>query len=216
MVKTEIEPLSRREMNALLEASKEDPYYHMLFTVLKATGRRIGELYGVQRIVDDKINEWTDERGKKHFRTVKKRTEEWVGGVTVGDIEFENNVMSVTILKKKSRRKSECIVPPDAMALLKKYIEDEELKPEDHVFRRQSYRNIGRKIKYFAKKAKIKKNVTVHNCRHYTITELVRKGWGYDKIRKISGHAHLSTIVQYDHAIAQDIKDEAMKDLEGI
>ena len=65
-------------------------------------------------------------------------------------------------------------------------------------------------VKTFAKKAGIKHNVSFHNFRHYLITELVRKGWSYDKIAKLTGHSSVGTLSTYDHAVATDIKEDAL------
>jgi len=48
MVKTKPIPCSKEEMNALIEASSDDEFYHMLFVTAKLTGRRLGEYYNTK------------------------------------------------------------------------------------------------------------------------------------------------------------------------
>lgn len=48
MPKTFPVPCTKKEMNALIEASIDNEFYNLLFTVAKTTGRRLGEYYNVQ------------------------------------------------------------------------------------------------------------------------------------------------------------------------
>jgi hypothetical protein len=51
MPKSEIIPLTKEEMDKLMDVSIENDFYYMFFLVAKTTGRRIGELYGNQKKV---------------------------------------------------------------------------------------------------------------------------------------------------------------------
>lgn len=46
--KMEVVPLTRQEMNKLIDASIENDFYYLIFVVAKKTGRRLGEYYDVQ------------------------------------------------------------------------------------------------------------------------------------------------------------------------
>ncbi len=179
MVKTHPIPLTKEEMDRLLEASMEDEFFYMLFTVAKTTGRRLGEYYDTQ----------------------------------VKDIDFDKGIMMTKVLKRKQIVKKEAILLPTASILVKRYVQRKGLKLEDYVFRKVGYRQIQNRVKSYAKKAGITHNVSFHNFRHYFITELVRKGWSYDKIRKLTGHSSLGTLVHYDSAVATDVREDAIRDV---
>jgi hypothetical protein len=42
---------------------------------------------------------------------------------------------------------------------------------------------------------------------------LVRQGWSYDKIAKLTGHSSVGTLAAYDHSVASDIKEDALEAL---
>jgi len=130
--------------------------------------------------------------------------------IKVMDINFENNILITKVLKRKQKVEKEAVLSPEVSRLLKSFVLRNKLKLDDYLFRKVSYRQIQNKIKVFAKKAGIQHNVSFHNFRHYFITELVRKGWSYDKIAKLTGHSSVGTLVHYDHAVASDIKEDAL------
>ena len=224
MVKTNIVPLTKEEMDKLIDASIEDQFFHMLFTVAKTTGRRLGEYYGSQKkkeiaryIVDYKPG--YDSEGNQISigitRVKYKKLPEWEGGVKVKDINFEKGIMKVWILKKRKLVQDESVLTPEASRLLRSYIIGNKLQPEDYVFRKLGYRQIQNKVKYYAKKAKINHNVSMHNFRHYLISELIRMGWSHSKISKITGQSP-NVIPIYDHVLPSEIKEDALRDLKEI
>lgn len=179
MVKTHPTPMSKEDMDKLIEASIEDDFAYTLFMTAKSTGRRISEYYGVK----------------------------------VRDIDFDKGIMITLVLKRKKRVEKEAILTPEVSRLLKIYIRKNNLKLEDYVFRKYSIRHIQNLVDKYAKEAGIPYRVMFHNFRHYFITELVRKGWHYSKISKLTGHSSVGTLATYDHAVASDIKDEALEAL---
>jgi len=48
MTKTFPVPCTKEEMNKILEAAIDNPFYYVLFSVARKTGRRLGEYYDVQ------------------------------------------------------------------------------------------------------------------------------------------------------------------------
>ena len=136
--------------------------------------------------------------------------------VQVKDIDFETSVMNTIVLKRRKYVKKEAILLPEVKQLIQAYIRKNSLKLDDYLFRKVGYRQIQNKIKTYAKKANIDHNVSFHNFRHYFITELVRKGWPYEKIRKLTGHSSLGTLVNYDSSVASDIKEDALKDVSNL
>lgn len=129
--------------------------------------------------------------------------------VKVKDIDFDRRVMVTKVLKRRKAVDREAILSDELTWMLRNYIRDEKLKLEDYVFRKTGYRQIQNKVKTYAKKAEIPHNVSFHNFRHYFVTELLRKGWSYDKISKLTGHSSVGTLAVYDHIVASDIADEA-------
>jgi integrase/recombinase XerD len=134
----------------------------------------------------------------------------------VKDIDFENKRMITLVLKRKKRVEKEAILNDEATRLLKRWVINQKLKLDDYLFKKFSYRHIQNLPKKYAKKAGINKNVSFHNFRHYFITELVRKGWTYDKIMKLTGHSSLSTLTIYDSSTSRDIEKEARTSIQNI
>jgi integrase/recombinase XerD len=146
--------------------------------------------------------------------TGRRLGEYW--NVKVSDINFETNIMMTIVLKRRAAVQKEAILTPDIARLLKQYISRNGLKDNDYLFRKVGYRQIQYAISNYSKKAGVPHKVSFHNFRHYFITELVRKGWHYDKIIKLTGHSTPGTLTHYDHAVASDIKAEALEALEDI
>ena len=185
MVKGKTILCSKEEMDKIIEASIEDDFYYMFFNVLKTTGRRLGELWGIQsmqeigrKIIGKKVE--YDEQGKEialsKTRAVLKRIPKtYRFGVQVKDIDFNKNTMKVWVLKRREYVQDESVLIPEVARLVKHYILKNQLKEDDFLFRRYDYRTLQNGIKRFAEKAGIKHNVTIHNFRHYLVTELIRK-----------------------------------------
>jgi len=226
MVKTDIIPCSKEEIDKILEASIDNDFYYMLFSVAKTTGRRIGELYGNQKkkeigrkIIGKKIE--YDENGKEialsKTRAIYKRIpDEYEGGVQVKDIDFDKGIMKVWVLKRRKLIQDETILIPETLKTIRYYIVKNKLNSEDYLFRKVTYRGIQDAIGRYSKKAGIKHKVSMHNFRHHFVTELKRKGWTNDKISKLTGHKTPSVLSIYDHIVASDIKEDAIKDLKDI
>ena len=67
MVKTHPIACTKDEMNALIDASIDNEFYYMLFTVAKTTGRRLGEYYNV------KVGDADLEKGVMMTQVLKRR-----------------------------------------------------------------------------------------------------------------------------------------------
>lgn len=227
MPKTQPIPCSKEEIDAILEIAKEENEFdYMLYMTLKTTGRRVGELYGVEymdEIGRKKVGERTVYiKGKRMVidKTIPKlkKTGEWVYGVQVKDIDFEKATMKTWVLKRRQYIQDETILMPETLELIRKYINRNRMNLDDYVFRAKGRKMsmIQKKIKYYAKKAGIGHNVSIHNFRHYFVTELKRKGWSNDMIAKLTGHKTITALSVYDHIVADDIRDKAMEDLKDI
>lgn len=148
-------------------------------------------------------------------KTTGRRHSEYYD-VKVKDIDFDKGIMITQVLKRKKRVEKEAVLTPEVCRLLKQYIVKNKLKLDDYVFRKYSKRHNQNLVDKYAKKAGIPYRVMFHNFRHYFITELVRQGWAYNQIAKLTGHSSVGTLVHYDHAVASDIKDEALEALKNM
>lgn len=222
--------LSKEQVNLILdEARATNDFDYMLFMTLKTTGRRIGEIYGideVEKIGRKKVgNKKFFHNGKwyKIDKTVPiyKKTGKFLFGVKLKDIDFEQGLIKVWVLKRRKYIQDETIVPPDTLNLIKNYVRRNRLQLEDYVFRKdkRGLRNINNVLKNYARKVGIqieienqgvKQRLSVHCFRHYFITQLKRQGWTNERIAKLTGHKVISTLSIYDHVVAKDIKEEAL------
>jgi len=227
MTKTQIVPLSKEEMDRLMfEIEKSDDFDYMLFLTLKTTGRRIGELYGVEqkkftgRKTIGHRTIYIDGKAMTIDRTIPqyKKLNNWLYGVKVKDVDLDRGIMKVWVLKRRQLVQDETILTPEVARIIRSYINRHRLKLEDHLFRRKGrgMRAIQKVIKRYAKKAKIDHPVTIHNFRHYFITELKRKGWTNDMIVKLTGHKTTKTLSIYDHIVAYDIREKALEDIKEL
>lgn len=225
MPKTQIVPCSKEEIDKIINASIDNDYFYMLFNVAKTTGRRLGEFYGVQkktetgRKIIGKKTEY-DMEGKEIALSktipIYRKTNEWDYGVKVKDVDLDKGIMKVWVLKRRQFIQDETILTPEIVKIIAHYIIKTKKLPEDYLFRDYSYRGIQQGIKSYAKKAGITHKVSFHNFRHYFVTELKRKGWGNDMIAKLTGHKTPSVLSLYDHIVATDIKEKALRDIRDI
>lgn len=171
----------------------------------------------------EEINSLIDASAENEFyytlfsvaKTTGRRLGEYYA-LKVNDIDFEKKVMMTNVLKRRALVKKEALLREDIAALLKRFIIRSKLKDEDFVFREVGYRQIQNAVAKYAEKAGIKHKVSFHNFRHYFITELVKQGWHYDRIAKLTGHSTPSTIISYDHALATDLREEADVAIKGM
>jgi len=219
MPKTEVIPCTKEEIDRILDASMGNDFFYMLFMVAKTTGRRLGELYGNQEKIIVREERYKDRLGNIKVKEIKKGTGKYSGGVQVKDIILRDNgtkIMMTQVLKKRRRAEKEAVLTDEVYRLIKTYISKHRLSLDDYLFRKVGYRQIQNKIIHYSKKAKIQHKVVFHNFRHYLITELIRKGWSYDKIAKVTGHTTIGVISVYDHVVASDIRDDILNDLKDI
>jgi len=215
------EPLTPEEMDSLITASAGSNFYYMLFNVAKTTGRRIGELYGVEKkeVVGEKESGKKTKKGEPVMMKVYKYTGDYRFGVKVKDIVQEPDgtaTMKVWVLKRRTYAQDETILQKPVADLVFKYIRRHNLKLDDYVFRGKSYRSIQQAVTSFGKKAGINKNVMFHTFRHFFITHFLKKGWSYNQVAKLTGHKAVGSLASYDHMVPRDLRDKALEDLKGI
>jgi len=218
------ELLTKEEMDRLFWVVSSDLYFKSLYTLLKNTGRRIGEVYGTYR--DKKLT----------------------GGIRVKDIDFENKTLKTFILKTKKRKlELECIncnsknnnkskfckecgtklpavdksklyydtmdekvitLKDEVIFALKQYIKENKLGQNNFLFREKSLIYLKKQIKVHVKKAEIKKNFSLHGFRHYFVTQMKRAGMSNEKIALWTGHVRPETLNIYNRMVPKDIEDE--------
>jgi len=172
-------PLTRAEIDSILQhARATDAFDYMFLRVLRKCGRRLGELYGLYI----------------------KREHKWKYGVIVQDFDFNTNSFETFILKRRSYRRKLAFLDPGTMLLIQRHIKKYKLGPEDHIFRRKSYRALQRLPAKYAKMAGIKKCVMCHSFRHFFITYCKSRGMPYEDIQKLTGHSSLASLSTYDHS----------------
>lgn len=187
MVKTAPIPCTKEEMDSLIEASKKNYFYYLLFRIAKSTGRRLGEYYNVR--VDNFKFEPGDQEG----------------------------ILTIPVLKLRgSKRQLSAYINQELSLELYHYIKSEKLSRENYIFRKVTYRQIQEAVSRYAKRAGITHKVSFHNFRHFFVTHLVKKGLNYEQISKMTGHAKPSTLVCYDSSVASDVKDKALEALKDI
>jgi len=209
MTKGQVVPCTKEEVDAILEAASDNDFYYMLFKVAFKTGRRLGEYYGIPEKKVIGTEEYQDKFGNRKIREIKKKTKNLVGGVQVKDIDFEKQVMMTRVLKRRKYVAKEAILDDELVGLIRRYVAKEHLKLDDYLFRKVTYNGIQKAIARYAAKAGIEHVVSFHSARHHVITSLIKQGWSYDQVSKITGHSSVGTIAVYDHAVASDIADKA-------
>jgi len=136
--------------------------------------------------------------------------------VQVKDIDFERKVMMTKVLKRRKKVLKEALLDDELIGLLKRYIKSNNLIPDTFIFRKVAYRTIQYAISSYSKKAGIPHKVSFHNFRHYFITELSKLGYSHSDIAKLTGHSTIGVISNYDHTVASDIRDRAIRDIKNI
>ena len=220
------ELLTEEEVNKLLVATSDKIFYYTLFRLARVTGRRLGEFYGVEDkiLIGEKVLDKTKkvyaESGKQIEVHIKRKIYKKLGtfkyGLQVKDFLFQKDgtgIMKTWVLKRGNYQQDESILPVEVCLLVKRFIREYKLKLDDHMFRKVTYRAIQNAPGRFAKKAGLTKNVSFHSFRHFTITQLLKKDWSYNKIQKVTGHRSIQSIQAYDHVISRDLKEDLLRDL---
>jgi len=221
MTKQAPELLTPEEMERLIAVSSKKEFYFMLFNVARVTGRRLGELYGVERkeVIGEKESGRRTKDGKPIMMKVYKNTNNYEYGVKVKDIikeEDKSSTMKVWVLKRRNYIQDETTLPEHVSDIVWRYINKHKLKTDDYLFRAKSYRQIQSAISKFGIKAGIKKRVMFHSFRHYMITYFLKKGWNYNEIAKLTGHKSINSLSSYDHVVSRDLRERTIKDLEDM
>ena len=191
MPKRAPDPITEEELNKILDAAIISDRDYLILRLLARTGIRIGELYGVY----------------------KREHGGWIYGIQKKDIDFRNKRLWVYSLKQRKYERREVLVDDATNVLLRRHTE--KMKPEDHVFRNISYRQIQRLPKKYAQLAEVDKNVSCHSLRHFFITHSWRKGIDIARLQYLAGHADLKTTMIYTHVTTEDVEKKYREIYEG-
>ena len=119
----------------------------------------------------------------------------------IADIDFDR--LNIHIRQTKYNKDRYVPLSPLMAQGLKKYMEA--YVPKVYLFNGKSIgsklspRGVQWAMKQTLKRTGIKKQVTVHSLRHSYATHLLELGMDVDTLRKLLGHAHLSTTLIYLH-----------------
>jgi len=82
MVKTEVIPCTKEEMDKLVEAAIDDDFFYMLFKVARKTGRRLGEYWDVQ------VKDIDFEKKLMYTKVLKRRKKVYKDAVLDDDLVY--------------------------------------------------------------------------------------------------------------------------------
>lgn len=117
------------------------------------------------------------------------------------DIDFDRKVIHI----RKTKYNKDRYVPLSELMVRGLHRYREACSPKNYVFNGKSIgsklspRGVQWAMKEAVKNAGITKEVTVHSLRHSYATHLLEYGLDIDTVRKLLGHAHLTTTMVYLH-----------------
>ncbi|MGC9213367.1 MAG: tyrosine-type recombinase/integrase, partial [Athalassotoga sp.] len=128
-------------------------------------------------------------------------------GLTAGDVLEDNGITFILIRHTKGKKDRRIpIVDKGLVKLLKGYVRGIPL--EDPLFE-ISRRRVELLVKYLANKAGITKRIHPYTLRHTAATLYLKNGTNIESIRRMLGHASLSTTQKYlqltDEEVAKDL-----------
>lgn len=111
---------------------------------------------------------------------------------------------SVVVRHGKNNKNRVTFITKDAENVLNTYIREVRGDDEGYLFPnpsgdRLSRVIVARKVKYYAQKAQIRKEVTPHTLRHTMATNMLIRGARVEDIQKLLGHVNIQTTLIYLH-----------------
>ena len=132
-----------------------------------------------------------------------RRVSEVVRCLKPNDIDFENNLINFTILKRKRPVKELKAVSPKLIKVLKRYIKNEGIKPDSYIFpiSRQRVDTVLKKVADGVGLGSIgKKRIHIHILRHSFAIEGAKKAESpadLVQLKDMLGHARIDTTMFY-------------------
>lgn len=126
----------------------------------------------------------------------------------LSDVDSKSAEKIIKIRQAKGNKDRIVMLDEKLLETLKKYYKD--YKPKTYLFEGQfrnqySERSINQLLKYWSKKAGIKKNVKPHTLRHSFATHLLESGTDLRYIQELLGHASSKTTEIYTHVSSKKI-----------
>jgi integrase/recombinase XerD len=121
----------------------------------------------------------------------------------VKDIDPEEKCIWTKIEKRRDQQRRKMFIDNITLSALEKFAIHHNLKNDDKLFLKSKryYQRLPEKY------ADAGKYFTCHSFRHYFITSLIKKGWSYDAIQKLTGHVSIASLRAYDHAEIEVVED---------
>lgn len=165
---------SDRELNLILEETKKKSFNEfVLLTLLKKTGRRIGEFMGVEKVTKE-CSECDFEKlvprnkficpkcksihGKEYNRhtlsKVRERGEniiKWKLGVKVDDFDSRDSSILLYVVKRRSYVKQKNYLDKETVELIEEFIRRNKLKQNDYLFRGDHFPSVRTVRRHFKK-----------------------------------------------------------------
>lgn len=181
--------LEENELEQLLAAPKSDHFKGLrdkaILELLFSTGLRVSELCGLNR---DSIN-----------LSIKNSSDEFpIRGK--GDkirLVFLSENAKIALKNYLEKRKD------IDSALFIRYIKN----PNKAENLRLTPRSVERLVKYYAVKAGINKNITVHTLRHSFATDLLMNGADIRSVQALLGHSNIATTQIYTHITDKQLRE---------
>lgn len=124
--------------------------------------------------------------------------------------DIDSNRMMIHVCQGKGRKDRYTILSKTILNILREYAKHE--KPKDWLFpggkkgEHLRERSVQRVFKRACKKAKIKKNVSVHSLRHSFATHLLEGGTDLRYIQELLGHRSSKTTEVYTHVSKTNLR----------
>ncbi len=136
-------------------------------------------------------------------------------GLRIGELielkktDIDSERMLIHIKKGKGKKDRHTILSEKVLLLLREYYK--KYKPKEYLFEGQkggkySPESASQILKRAAKKANIKKQITLHTLRHSFATHLLEQGVGITHIQKLLGHNNIKTTLIYTHIADESIQ----------
>ena len=142
------------------------------------------------------------------FYATGMRVSEMVS-LKVEDIDYNDGW--VRIFGKGSKER---FVPvgKNILKLLKKYVEEKKLEPNEYLFSKSNGKPLTRVsvwkiVKKYSQKAGINKKVAPHTLRHTFATHLLENGADLRSIQELLGHSNIDTTQIYTHVNRKNLKE---------
>jgi hypothetical protein len=149
--------------------------------------------------------------------------------INVEDIDFKNNTIHIYQTKLKKEKENDRVVTKECVKAIQDYIDIREEPKEGHITdadgrellhkdalflngfgKRQSSSYANRKLKEYASRVGITKNVYPHILRHTTCTNLTNSDMNDYQIMAHTGHKNPKTLKRYSHLTSLDVKDKVL------